>query len=324
MTADLRSELSAAFEDVVLPDPLEQVVRRGRRIRRARRVRRVAPALVAAAAVLVGVGVVGGGDAPTAPGPVELVGWSVPAFPLALDPVPAGLDGPHVSVDPSFDEVGPGTVHAGWSDPQDPATGVGIRLDAEEPGGSGEDEIGEARIGGAEATVHRTEVTGAPASVSVVWERAEEQWVTVSGEGRYASADAVVALARSVVDRGTAVPLRLTLAPRGWVLVAYKDDRVITVADPAGPPATDATARTLTAYLPGAASAPADLPGEVGATGGRMDEVTVHDRPAYLLPTADGWFLQAELADGTAFVVLAPGDFTPAQVVEVGEGVGLG
>jgi hypothetical protein len=53
-----------------------------------------------------------------------------------------------------------------------------------------------------------------------------------------------------------------------------------------------------------------------------MDVVTVHDRPAYLLPTAAGWYLQAEMADGTVFVLQAPGDFTRQQLVEVAEGVG--
>jgi hypothetical protein len=104
------------------------------------------------------------------------------------------------------------------------------------------------------------------------------------------------------------------------VLVAYKDDRIVTLADPAGDPATDATARTLTAFLPQPPSDLTDLPREVGATGDPVP-VTVHDRPGSLLPTPEGWFLQAELPDGTVFVVQAPGDFTEQQVVEVAEGV---
>jgi hypothetical protein len=129
-----------------------------------------------------------------------------------------------------------------------------------------------------------------------------------------------VSLAEQVVDRPVVVPLQLALAPRGWVLVAYKDDRIVTLADPAGDPATDATARTLTASLPQPPSDPADLSREVGATGDLVS-VTVHGRPASLLPTHDGWFLQAELPDGTVFVVQAPGDFTVRQVVQVAEGV---
>jgi hypothetical protein len=270
--------------------------------------------------VVVGVGVVGDDDAPSVPGPVELVGYSVPAFPLSFEPVPPGLAGPAVSLDPSFDEVGPGTAHAGWSDPGDPDSGIGISLDDDEPENMGDD-VGDTDVGGVEGTVYRQEVTGAGAYFSVVWERGEDQWVTVAGSGRFASEQTVAALARQVVERATVVPLQLTLAPRGWVLVAYKDDRVVTVADPAGPPATEATSRTLTAHLPGTPSAPEDLPADVGATGGRMDQVTVHGRPAYLLPTADGWFLQAAMADGTVFVVQAPGDFAPEQVVRLAEGV---
>jgi hypothetical protein len=319
VTTDVRAELAAAFADVSLPDPVEQVVRRGRRIRRARRLRRVAPALLAVAAVVVGVGLSQGGD-PGAPGPVELVGYSVPAFPLSFGSVPAGLTGPSLSLDPSFERVGPGTAHAGWSDPADPATGVGIDVAADELGTSGDGEVGDVSVDGADATVYRTEVTGAGPYYSVVWERADDQWVRVTGQGRFASERAVVALARQVVDRAIVVPLQLSLAPRGWVLVAYKDDRVITLADPAGDPATDATARTLNVYLPQPPSAPADLPREVGATGDLV-EVDVQGQPGYLLPTAEGWFLQAAMADGTVFVLQVPGDVTAAEVVAVADGV---
>jgi hypothetical protein len=320
VTTDLRSELTAAYADVSLADPVELVVRRGRRIRRARRARRAAPALVAAAAVLVGVAVGRGGD-PAVPGPIELVEYSVPAFPLTFDSVPAGLTGPSLSLDPSFERVGPGTAHAGWADPADPATGVGIEVAADEPGTVGDDDIGDATIDGEDGTVYRTEVTGAGPSFSVVWERQDDQWVRVFGEGRFASEKAVVQLARQVVERATVVPLQLTLAPRGWVLVAYKDDRILTLADPAGDPATDATARTLNVFLPQPPSDPADLPRQTGATGGRMYDVIVHGQPGYLLPTAEGWILQAAMTDGTVFVLQAPGDFTQAQVVEVADGV---
>ena len=322
MTIDLRTELTAAYADVSLTDPVDEVVRRGRRIRRARQARRVAPALVAAAAVVVGVTVVGGNQ-PVPAGPVELVAFSTPAFPLSFDRLPDGLTGPALSLDPSFERVGPGTAHAGWSDPADPATGIGISVADDEPENMG-DELGEARIGEEKGTVYE-QTAGAEPFVTVVWERADDQWVTVGGVGRYASEQAVVELARQVVDRPIAVPLQLTLAPRGWVLVAYKDDRVVTVADPAGPPATEAASRTINAYLPQPPSDPADLSQEV--TGGRVPavELTVHGRPAYLLPTSEGgWFLQATMADGTVFVLQTPGDLTREQVVAVAEGVGRG
>jgi hypothetical protein len=322
VTTDLRTELTGAYAAVTLADPLDDVVRRGRRIRRARRARRVGPALVVAAAVAVGVTVVQDGDVHGPPGPVELVDYSVPAFPLSFDRLPAGLDGPSISADPSFDEVGLGAQHAGWGDPDDPKSGVGLGVHPDEPDSSGEDEVGETEIAGEDATVYRTDVTGGPEAWSVVWERDDDQWVRVSGTGRFGSETAVVDLARRVVDRGTAVPLQVALAPRGWVVVGYKDDRILTLADPAGAPATEAVARTLSVHLPPASTEPADLPATVGAVDGRMEEVSVHGRPAHLLPTADGWYLQATLADGTVFVLQAPADFTPAQVVEVAGGVG--
>ena len=321
MTTDLRSALTTAYADVTLADPLDQVVRRGRRIRRARRARRTVPALVAAAAVVLGVSVTRDGTGPTTPSPIALVDHQSQAFPLSFDQVPSGLEGPHLSLDPSFRRVGPGAAHAGWSDPDDPDTSIGISVRDEEPENTGDD-VGEVSVGGDDATVYRSAATGAGPQFSVVWERAEGQWVTVGGEGRFGSEQAVVRLARSVVDRPAAVPLQLTLAPRGWVVVAYKEDRVLTLADPAGPPATEARARTLTVSLPQPPTDPADLSREV--TGGRVqpEPLTVHDRPGYLLPGADGtWFLQAQLTDGTVFVLQAPGDLTRQQVVEVAEGV---
>lgn len=322
MTIDLRSELSDAYADVTVRDPLEDVVRRGYRIRRARRARRAGPALVAAAAVIVGVTMGQGNDGVPEPGPIELVDYSVPAFPLGLTGVPAGLTGPSYSLDPSFEEVGPGTAYASWTDPGDPDTGIGLAVGADEPGSSGEDEVGETEIAGEDATVYRLDGAGGPTAYSVVWERTDGQWVRVVGTGRFGSADAVVDLAGGVVDGGAAVPLQVGLAPRGWVVVAYKGERTLTLADPRGDPATDATARTLTVHLPPSPTAPADLPREVGAIEGRMDDVVVHGRPGHLLPTAEGWLLQAALADGTLFVLQTPADFTPQQVVAIADQVG--
>ncbi|MEU2350167.1 hypothetical protein [Modestobacter sp. NPDC049651] len=321
MTTELRTALTAAHADVVLGDPLDQVVRRGRRIRRARRARRTVPALVAAAAVVVGVIATRGGGELVTPSPVVLVDQQTQAFPLSFAEVPPGLAGPHLSLDPSFQRVGPGVAHAGWSDPADPADGIGISVRGDEPENTGDD-VDEVSVHGVDATVHRDD-TGPSTSYAVVWERADDQWVTVSGAGRFGSEEAVVRLARSVVDRPAVVPLQLTSAPRGWVLVAYKDDRIVTFADPAGPPATAARARTLSVSLPQPPSDPADLSREV--TGGRVqpEQLTVHGRPAFLLPGAEGsWYLQAELGDGTVFVLQVPGDLTRDQVREVAEGVG--
>jgi len=52
-----------------------------------------------------------------------------------------------------------------------------------------------------------------------------------------------------------------------------------------------------------------------------VQEVTVHGQPGRLVPTADGWHLQAALPDGSALTVRTPDVLTPEQVVEVAEGV---
>ncbi|MDQ1663160.1 MAG: hypothetical protein QOJ68_3140 [Blastococcus sp.] len=52
-----------------------------------------------------------------------------------------------------------------------------------------------------------------------------------------------------------------------------------------------------------------------------MRPVTVNGRPAQLVPTANGWFLQAQFPDGTTFVVQAPASFTEADMLAVAEQV---
>jgi hypothetical protein len=44
---------------------------------------------------------------------------------------------------------------------------------------------------------------------------------------------------------------------------------------------------------------------------------TVNSRPAQLVPTDSGWYLQAQFAEGTTFVRQAPGVFAREQVLAV-------
>jgi hypothetical protein len=275
--------------------------------------RPVAPALLAPIAVALGIAVgmvalflVRAARTPEA---VELVDHQVPAFPLAFADVPAGLTGPSFSLDPADTRTGPGAARARWRDPLDPTTEIGITVRADEPDGDGET-VGEVPVGDVTATVHRAPITGIGDEFSVVWRRRPAQWVVVTCSGLQGSRDAAVALARQVVDRPTAVPLQLARAPRGWVVVAYQDDRRLTLADPA---AAGTAARSLTVSLPVAAA--------TASPGGRAEEVTVHGQPGRLLATGSGWQLQARLADGTAFSVRAPDDFSREQVLEVAESV---
>ena len=285
--------------------------------------RPVAPALLASAAVALGV-VVGLVAlllvrAAWTPDPVELVDHRVPAFPLAFADVPAGLTGPSLSLDPSVTGAGPGAAHARWRDLLDPTTGIGITVRPDPPDGDGE-AVDQVTVAGVDATVHRAPITGIGAEFSVVWERQEGQWVVVTSSGVHGTEEAAVALARQVVDRSTPAPPQLARAPRGWVVTAYEDDRRLTVADPA---ATGTAARSLTVSLPDPSADPAEPPAGTAPTGGRVQQVTVHGQPGRLLRTDAGWHLQARLPDGTALSLRAPDVLSREQVVEVAEGVSL-
>ena len=48
---------------------------------------------------------------------------------------------------------------------------------------------------------------------------------------------------------------------------------------------------------------------------GPLVPATVNGRPAQLVPTDEGWYLQAQFPDGTTFVVQAPEAYTEAQVI---------
>jgi hypothetical protein len=314
---NVRDHFVASYSDVTLRDPLEQVVRRGNHIRRARRARRAGPALVAAAAVALAATVLPLGQSDETPGPIELVAYDVPAFPLALRSVPPGLSAARFSLDPNMDGTGPGVAHAVYSDRADRGSGVSIHIHGpDRPDGLG-DKVGKVAIGGVDATVYEFSNSADEPSVTVAWERREDQWVTVSGKGRRADREGIVALATDLVDRPTEVPLQLSVAPAGWEVVAYKEDVILTLADPRSKDHT----RSLTVRLTKDPTPREALAAQLEAVTGPLRPVRVHGQPAELLPTASGWYLQARLPDRTTFVLQAPKDLTQEDVLAIAAGV---
>jgi hypothetical protein len=163
--------------------------------------------------------------------------------------------------------------------------------------------------------------------VHLVWERHDDQWVQLEGYGSYDDADRLVEAAEHLVDRPQRVPLQISVAPAGWSVEAYKDDRILTLVN------DEYEQQSLSVHIP--------LPDEVlpadqvrtsvmGPVGPQLD-VTVNGRPAQLVRTEsdyviDGhrylnWYLQAQFADGTTFVVQAPEAFTQEQVLQLAESV---
>jgi hypothetical protein len=312
----VRTHFVAEYADVTLTDPAEQVLRRGNRIRWGRRARRVGPALVAVAAVAVGVTVLPGQPGYT-PEEIELVAYEVPAFPLALQPVPAGLSSARFSLDPDSDGTGPGVAHASYRDTADPASGVTLNVQrGSEPTDLGE-QAGHVEVRGIEATVYESSNSDAETFVTVAWQRKQGQWVTLTGRGRHANRQEVLALAGSVAGKPTEVPLQLRVAPAGWEVIAYKEDIIITLADPR----SGDHPRTLNVSLRAEPIAAEDLSSQLEAVTGPTRTVAVQGQPAQLVPTAYGWYLQARLPDGATFVLQAPKDLTQAQVLEIASGV---
>jgi hypothetical protein len=78
----------------------------------------------------------------------------------------------------------------------------------------------------------------------LVWERLDDQWVSLRGEGGYSTRTAVVALADSLVDRPQPATLQVGPAPAGWSVQAFTDGRILTLANDAYPE------QTMNVHLP--------------------------------------------------------------------------
>jgi len=264
------------------------------------------------------------------PGSVVLVGFESPTFPLSLDPVPAGW---HVnfSADPG------GILHAGYGDAASD-DGLYVRVSPEEPEQYDVTGTTDVSVDGRDAELIRGEDVTCGGSgtecveqripyVHLVWEWRDDQWVQLTGFGAYDHADRLVEAAEHLVDRPQRVPLQISVAPAGWSVQGYKDDRILTLAN------DEYEQQSLSVHIP--------LPDEVippdqvrasimGPVGPQLD-VTVNGRPAQLVRMESdymidehrylNWYLQAQFADGTTFVVQAPEAFTQEQVLELAESV---
>ena len=272
---------------------------------------------------------------------VRLVEFHVPTFPLSLDPAPEGLR-------PAFDGNGEGATIASYDDAtQD--NGFTVYVGEDEPEGNGPDDgapgyeqldVADVSLGDEDAEVvtydrdwcvEDTEQGCAriePRRFAwLSWKRQDDQWVSILGHGAYADADELQAVAGSLVDRPQPATLDMSLAPEGWSIGSYKMGRVLELVNDAFPQ------ESLSVHIP--------LPGEVvpaaqvresvmGPIGPQLD-VTVNGRPAQLVRVdramvidgdrVEGWFLQAQFAEGTTFVVQAPESFTQDQVLQLAETV---
>lgn len=273
------------------------------------RPRRRLPRLAAAAAAAVGLAVVPalvGSD-----NSIALAAVDPMTFPWTPSAVPAGLGQPVFEKDSNF-------IAARYGDQ---LNGISITTDVAEedfwtiPAGARS-----ADVDGDEAKVYeRTVGNGSPESanaVTVVWKDDANDWTTVTGSGQYADVDRMVTFAEALRDQPQRVDLSLSVAPAGWTMAAYKEDRILTLSESGEPDDNDLTV-ALTDHV-----------GTNLSAYGAEDEssVTINGRPALLGRQASDagdfrWILEATTASGQAFAMQAPDGLTRDQVIAVAEGV---
>ncbi|MGC4806582.1 hypothetical protein [Micromonospora sp. DT233] len=239
---------------------------------------------------------------------VQLVAFDAPVYPLGLRPRPAGLAVPTFSGGVGRDEQGNDRpMMTAVFLAADGVSDVYLGVDSRYVPQDAPERIRSVSLQGVPGfVVEHHEQWGT--SVVLSWQRRPGQWVTLTGHGRFGTEAAVRALAATVADDAQPVPLQVRLAPAGWRLAAFKDNKIVTLRAPD-------SGETLVVNLVEAPER--NLMGSViGAK--RVSTVQVNGRESDLVQTLDGWFLQVPLPDGTAFHLQAPAMFTGEQVVAVG------
>ena len=252
-----------------------------------------------------------------APGGIQLVAAEEVAFPFSLDPAPEGVT-PLFSMRGGTEYYGGGPIEYLADYTADDGR-VLVDLVAADPRDlpdtvwSHEDPAATVSVDGAPAVLGEGD-----GYVTLVFEREDGRWVAILGEGSYGDADAVVAVAESVVDRPQPLGLGFRLAPAGWSVGGYEESRsldLVSDADPSQPPL-----RLSLQGLPGG-----DVPlGELFE--GRQlaapaEPVTVQGLPALIALAVDGdsWLVAGSIPDGRVFWLLAPPVLTRDQVLQMAE-----
>ncbi len=273
-----------------------------------RRSRRL-PLLAAAAAAAIGVAVtpalVGSDES------IALAAVDPLTFPLTPTALPGGLGDPVFERDSNFMAARYGST----------LNGVSIVTDVDDKDHwSVPESASTAEVDGHQATVFgRTVHDGtskSARSMTIVWQADDHEWTAVTGSGEYADASRVEAIAESLLEKPQEVDLALSVAPSGWSVLAYKDDRILTFAASA-----EAGGNGLTVALVERLSSSLT---EYAAQD--VETLTINGKSAQLGRQAaeEGeptWILEAQTASGQAFSVQAPAALTRDQVVRIAEGV---
>lgn len=311
---ELHQRLRSSYADVVLPDPLTQVMARGSRVRRARR-RMTTAAVAAVAAVAVvsaTVTTAGGSDTSTAvvvAQGVRLATFTTPPSPVSLQTLPAGLT-PTVDVDN-------GTVTVLYLD-RDATSGAAVYLRGTSVTPASEVGAQTVAVAGTSGQLLTGVQDGNVPRATLTWERQPRQWVTLTGIGQYGTPEALLTLAPTVANDPVGLTTRVTLAPEGWVLSSYKDigtaGGVLTLTDPIS------AERSLVLTVSDQPAAPVD-PASLNDPG-PLSTVQVQGRDATLVQGGTTWYLSAPLGQGS-LVLQAPADLTAQQVLQIADTAAL-
>ncbi|MCZ2806869.1 hypothetical protein O2W18_17315 [Modestobacter sp. VKM Ac-2983] len=269
----------------------------------------------------------GGGTAAPADG-ITLAAAQEITFPVSLEPAPDGLT-PLFSqwggVPPLEDE--PLTYTADYRQTGEDGYGDGFTLslypdDPRETGAISEWPAEGTRV--ATVTVDGTEAQVATDgdSAALLWQRSDDWWVVVRGDGDYGDADEVVDVAESVVDRPQPIDLQFGLAPAGWTLNSLEESRSIDLSSDVDPEQRIKLSR----YLPGFGLTIDDVLDGMEPVQS-VETVTVQGMPARLAraqPGADApvsWYVTGQFPDGSLFLLVTPDTLTAEQVLQIADEV---
>jgi hypothetical protein len=147
--------------------------------------------------------------------------------------------------------------------------------------------------------------------LKLVWEHRPDQWLRLTGHGRYATPEVLVELAGRVQDKPQRVHFEVAvgLIPDGWELAAFKDESILTYHDPADP-----ETEFHVQWTP--KSEPLFRAEEIEGLQ-KATRTTVGGRPADLFQADEFWMAQARLPDGSSFRLMTPRSFTTEQTLEL-------
>jgi hypothetical protein len=156
----------------------------------------------------------------------------------------------------------------------------------------------------------------------LAWQRPDGEWVWIWADDTYSTAQAVVGVADSLVDRPQPAGLQLGLAPDGWSVTSYENSGMSLASD-SDP--DEVISLSLLERWRGYGSVDAVLK-EVPLTG-PVRSMTVQGKPARVALGAgdpwphDRWNISAELPDGTLFLLQVSDTLTQEQALQIAEQV---